>query len=79
MMGNRPDLPPVRITRASFRQADLERIFRAAKKSGSMVKIDPLTLAVTVFAMPGNGTYLQSGFAAGGPESCDEEVEEIRL
>jgi len=67
------------MTRASFRQSDLERIFRAAKKSGSLVKIDLRTLAVAVFPMPENCIDPLSGFALGGPENLDEEVEEIRL
>jgi hypothetical protein len=36
------------MTRGAFRQADMERIFRAAKASGSIVKIDLRTLVVTV-------------------------------
>jgi len=35
--------------RGSIRQSDLQRIFRAAKASGSTVQIDPKTLQVTVF------------------------------
>ena len=36
------------MSRASFGQADLQRIFRAAKAVGAIVQIDLKTLAVTV-------------------------------
>lgn len=36
------------MTRAAFRQADIERIFRAAKATGSVVQIDMRTLVMTV-------------------------------
>lgn len=39
------------MTRAAFRQADMERIFRAAKSQGMAVQIDIKTLVVT--AIPG--------------------------
>jgi hypothetical protein len=35
------------MTRAAFRQADMERIFRAAKSEGMAVTIDIKTLVVT--------------------------------
>jgi hypothetical protein len=35
------------MTRAAFRQADMERIFRAAKSQGMSVQIDIRTLVVT--------------------------------
>lgn len=35
------------MTRAAFRQADMERIFRAAKSQGMSVQIDIKTLVVT--------------------------------
>ncbi|MBP2508168.1 hypothetical protein J2855_001803 [Agrobacterium tumefaciens] len=35
------------MTRAAFRQADMERIFRAAKSEGMSVTIDIKTLVVT--------------------------------
>ncbi|KQV43262.1 MULTISPECIES: hypothetical protein [unclassified Rhizobium] len=35
------------MTRAAFRQADMERIFRAAKSQGMAVSIDIKTLVVT--------------------------------
>lgn len=37
------------MTRAAFRQADMERIFRAAKSEGMAVQIDIKTLVVTAF------------------------------
>ncbi|WP_421440011.1 hypothetical protein [Agrobacterium tumefaciens] len=37
------------MTRAAFRQADMERIFRAAKSEGMAVTIDIKTLVVTAF------------------------------
>lgn len=36
------------MTRTSFRQADLERVFRAAKAIGAVVQIDLKTLVLTV-------------------------------
>lgn len=41
------------MTRASFRQADIERIIRAAEKTGAAVQVDLRTLVVTIF--PGAG------------------------
>jgi len=37
------------MTRAAFRQADMERIFRAAKSQGMAVQIDIRSLVVTAF------------------------------
>lgn len=37
------------MTRASFRQADIERIIRAAEKTGAAVQVDLKTLVVTIF------------------------------
>ena len=36
------------MTRAAFRQADIERIIRAAKATGAVVQIDLRTLVVTI-------------------------------
>lgn len=36
------------MTRAAFRQADIERILRAAKATGSIVQIDIKTLVCTI-------------------------------
>ncbi|MCC2612640.1 hypothetical protein [Neorhizobium petrolearium] len=41
------------MTRASFRQADIERIIRAAEKTGATVQVDLRSLVVTIF--PGTG------------------------
>lgn len=38
------------MTRESFRQRDLERIFKAAKAAGSVVTIDLKTMVITVQA-----------------------------
>jgi hypothetical protein len=40
------------MTRAAFRQADIERILRAAKAVGAVVQIDIRTLVVTIHANP---------------------------
>ena len=37
------------MTRAAFRQADMERIFRAARREGFAVQIDIRSLVVTAF------------------------------
>lgn len=36
------------MTRVAFRQADLERVFKAAAKAGSIVQMDMKSLIVTV-------------------------------
>lgn len=72
------------MTRAAFRQADMERIFRAAKSEGMAVTIDIKTLVVT--AIPaihspelvdatGDGSrMIQTGNGARfGKENWDEE------
>jgi hypothetical protein len=41
------------MTRANFRQADLERIIRAAEKTGATVQVDLRSSIVTIF--PGTG------------------------
>lgn len=42
------------MSRAAFRQADIERIVRAAERTDSIVQIDIRSLVVTVF--PGAGS-----------------------
>ncbi len=37
------------MTRASFRQADIERLIRAAEKTGAAVQVDLKTLVVTIY------------------------------
>ncbi|SCX00786.1 hypothetical protein DSM25558_0177 [Agrobacterium sp. DSM 25558] len=41
------------MSRASFRQADIERIIRAAEKTGATVQVDLRSFVVTIF--PGTG------------------------
>lgn len=72
------------MTRAAFRQADIERIIRAADKQGAAVQIDIRSLVVTV--IPGihkqdgvdgsvrTGGMLPSGnLAPDGKENWDED------
>lgn len=40
------------MTRTAFRQADIERIIRAAKATGAVVQIDLRTLVVTIDPNP---------------------------
>lgn len=72
------------MTRAAFRQADMERIFRAAKSEGMAVTIDIKTLVVTaipdihrpmlVDLVGTEGTNLPSGnLAPDGKEEWDED------
>lgn len=72
------------MTRAAFRQADMERIFRAAKSQGMAVQIDIRTLVVTaipdihkaegVDATVGAAGMLPSGnLAPDGKEDWDED------
>jgi hypothetical protein len=71
------------MTRAAFRQADMERIFRAAKSQGMAVTIDIKTLVVTaipdihnpqgVDQAAGKGGKVPSGnLAPDGKEDWDE-------
>jgi hypothetical protein len=55
------------MTKASFRQGDLARIFRAAKQSRSIVQINLKTFMVTVLP-PGKTIDSAAGFAPDGPE-----------
>ncbi|PDT23889.1 hypothetical protein CO674_10315 [Rhizobium hidalgonense] len=59
------------MTRASFRQADIERILRAAKAVGSTVEIDLRRLIVTVYHPEADGKEPPSGLAPDGLESWD--------
>lgn len=72
------------MTRAAFRQADMERIFRAAKSQGMAVQIDIKTLVVTaipdihktelVDATSGRVANLPLGnLAPDGKEEWDED------
>jgi hypothetical protein len=72
------------MTRAAFRQADMERIFRAAKSEGMAVTIDIKTLVVTAIpgipkpelldTTTGGGGKVPSGnLAPDGKEDWDED------
>lgn len=59
------------MTRSSFRQAELERILRAAKAVGATVQIDLRSLVVTVFHPKTDAKDPLSEMAADGLESWD--------
>ena len=71
------------MSRAAFRQADMERVIRAAVKSGAFVQMDMKTLIATVMrANPENlldeegnplGTLPSGNFAPDGKENWDED------
>lgn len=72
------------MTRAAFRQADMERIFRAARREGAAVQIDIRSLVVTVIPAIHNSstvdaTASQAGMvpsgnlAPDGKEDWDED------
>ncbi|OAP40394.1 hypothetical protein AU381_00260 [Sinorhizobium glycinis] len=72
------------MSRAAFRQADMERIFRAARREGFAVQIDIRSLVVTaipsavpaeaVDTAPKQGGILPSGnLAPDGKENWDED------
>lgn len=72
------------MTRSAFRQADMERIFRAAERQGATVQIDIRSLVVTVIpaihkpeavdATHGKSRNLPLGtLASDGKENWDEE------
>jgi len=61
------------MTRAAFRQADIERILRAAKATGSIVKIDIRTLECTIYPMPADEPNPIDRFAPDGPENWASE------
>ncbi len=56
---------------ASFRQADLDRIFRAAKKVGATVQIDLRTLEVRILPTSGSASSTNDGLAPDGKEDWD--------
>lgn len=60
------------MTRGSFRQADIERILRAAKKVGSTVQINIRTLVVTVYPVKEDAVDPVTGFAPDGKENWDD-------
>lgn len=57
------------MSKAAFRQADLERILRAAKKVGAVVQVDLRTLEVKILPAPGDVSNASDGLAADGPEN----------
>ncbi|MDK1377073.1 MULTISPECIES: hypothetical protein [unclassified Sinorhizobium] len=59
------------MSRTNFRQADLERILRAAKKVGAVVQVDLRTLEVKIFPASGDVSFLDDGLAPDGPENWD--------
>jgi hypothetical protein len=63
------------MTRAAFRQADIERIIRATEKTGAAVQVDLKSLVVTIF--PGAGTapklVAPTYLAPDGLENWDDE------
>lgn len=71
------------MSRAAFRQAELERVFRAAGRAGAFVQIDMKTLVATIIpARPQNlvdgegnplGTLPTGNYAPDGKENWDEE------
>ena len=72
------------MSKAAFRQADMERIFRAAKSQGFAVQIDIRSLVVTAIpnAEPteavdttrrGGGILTMGNLAPDGKENWDEE------
>lgn len=72
------------MSRAAFRQADMERVFRAARREGFAVQIDLRSLVVTAIpdihkapAIDGtesDGAILPSGnLAPDGKENWDED------
>jgi hypothetical protein len=64
------------MTRASFRQADIERIIRAARNAGAVVNIDIRTLVCTIVPTPREVTPSArvSHLAPDGPEDWDDEA-----
>ena len=72
------------MSRAAFRQADMERIFRAAKREGAIVQIDLRSLVVTAIptagkaeavdtAAPQGGILPSGNLAPDGKENWDED------
>lgn len=57
------------MSKAAFRQADLERILRAAKKVGAVVQVDLRTLEAKIFPASGDVSNAIDGPAPDGPEN----------
>ncbi len=60
------------MTRAAFRQADIERILRAAKAVGATVQIDLRTLACTILPTHEGTTGAVTGPAPFGKEDWSD-------
>lgn len=65
------------MTRAAFRQADIERILRAAKATGSIVKIDIRTLECTIYPMPADEPQRDSSPSPGEPGWAEFRAKQI--
>ncbi|WVT72568.1 hypothetical protein QM996_13755 [Sinorhizobium chiapasense] len=61
------------MSRANFRQADIERILRAARNTGSIVQIDPRNFVITVLPGPEPSIPEQMIFARDGKENWDDD------
>ncbi|MBB4228512.1 hypothetical protein [Rhizobium mongolense] len=61
------------MSRVSFRQADIERILRAAKNVGATVQVDIKTLVVTIFHPTKEAVEPLSGLVRYGEENWDDE------
>jgi hypothetical protein len=61
------------MTRAAFRQSEIERVIRAANKHGTPIKLNLRTLEVTVFPKGETRPILPEGtFAPDGEENWDD-------
>ncbi|PST19702.1 hypothetical protein C7U61_14500 [Rhizobium sp. JAB6] len=61
------------MTKAAFRQVDIERIIRAAKATGAVVQIDLRTLVVTIHPSPEKEKIDPfTGFAPDGKENWED-------
>ncbi|MDX1222352.1 hypothetical protein GOL85_11510 [Sinorhizobium medicae] len=59
------------MSRGAFRQADLERILRAAKKVGAVVQVDLRTLELKIVPAPDGAISTNDVFAPDGKENWD--------
>ncbi|WP_026613059.1 hypothetical protein [Ensifer aridi] len=59
------------MSRATFRQAELERILRAAKKVGAIVQVDLRTLEVKILLASEGAPSNVDGLAPDGKEDWD--------
>ena len=61
------------MSRAAFRQADLERILRAAKKVGAVVQVDLRTLEVRILPAAPLASSAIDGLAPDGLENWEDD------